>query len=148
MSIINFKDDYEIVLRVKSVIGIPEEMIKNEDIISPPNKIKTEKYINDKIKNISSELKDYDINNLKIAYIYHIAYLMSFSMPARLPQRMENISTKTQLQPIDWYKFGQEMLKLCDEMIDSVLEDHGESTTYGTTMIDLSDAVAYPNELV
>lgn len=148
MSIINFKDDYELVQRVKTIIGIPEEMLKDTDIISPQYIGRAEKYIGSKIKDITEELKDYEKEDLKIAFAYYVAYLMSPSMPMRLPQRMENISTKTLLQTIDWEEFGQKMLSICDEVLDGILEEHGIEKALGNTFVDLSDAVPYPNELV
>ncbi len=143
-----FKDEYEIAERVIAVMGIPGEFLNQEDIVSPEYKIKAEKYILKKIKEIVDELKDFEKESVRIAYIYYLIYLISPSMPVRLPQRMENISTKTLLQSIDWKEFGEEMLKRCDDLLDELLEDHDIELPIGNTFVELSDQVPYPNSLV
>ena len=40
-----FDDDYEIARRVKSVFGIPNVLLEDEDIISPEYKIRAESYL-------------------------------------------------------------------------------------------------------
>lgn len=143
-----FKDEYEIAERVIAVMGIPGEFLNQEDIVSPEYKIKAEKYILKKIKEIVDELKDFEKESVRMAYIYYLIYLISPSMPVRLPQRMENISTKTLLQSIDWKEFGEEMLKRCDDLLDELLEDHDIELPIGNTFVELSDQVPYPNSLV
>ena len=143
-----FKDEYEIANRVVSVIGIPKELLNPEDIVSPEYKIKTKKYILKKLKNIISDIKDYEKENIRMAYVYYLVYLIAPTMPVRLPQRMENISTKTQFQTIDWNEFANEMYNRCEDLLNDLLEEHGEELVIGNTMVDLSDSVPYPNELV
>lgn len=142
-----FENDYDIAERVISVIGIPKELLNPEDIVSPEYKIKAEKYIKRKLSNILNDIQEFEKLDIKMAYIYYLVYLIAPSMPVRLPQRMENISTKTLLQTIDWNSFAEEMLNRCDELLDNLLEDYGEELLVGNTMIDLSNSVPYPNEL-
>lgn len=143
-----FEDDEELADRVISVIGIPKELLNPEDIVSPEYKIKAEKYIMRKLKAILDEIQDYEVESVKMAGVYYVTYLIAPSMPVRLPQRMENISTKTLLQTIDWLAFADEMLNRCDDLLNDLLLDHDIELTYGTTLIDLSDAAPYPNDLV
>lgn len=145
---INIDDDI-LVNRVKIVMGVPSEFLDSDSVISPEIKKKAEKYIGKRLEGIKEEIKEeYDKVNVEIAYVYYIAYLISPTMPIRLPQRMENISTKTLLQTIDWDAFGNEMLKRCDDTLDNLLEEFGAEATYGTTLVGLSDTAPYPNELV
>ena len=144
-----FDDEYDIYERVKSVFGLPEELLSSEDIVSPEFKIKAKKYINRKLESIINEIAEkYEKESVKMAYIYYIVYLIAPTMPLRVPQRMENISTKTILQTIDWNEFANEMLNRCDDLLEDLLEDHGVETVLGSTFVELSDAVPYPNDLV
>lgn len=143
-----FKDEYEIAERVIAVFGIPGEFLNQEDIVSPEYKIKAKNYVFKKLKEIKDEIKDYEYENVKMAYIYYLVYLISPSMPVRLPQRMENISTKTLLQSIDWKEFGEEMLNRCNDLLDQLLEDHDIELIIGNTFVELSDQAPYPNSLM
>lgn len=142
-----FKDDYELVERVTAVIGIPKELLNPENVVSPEYKIKAKNYIKRRLANIIDDIQSFEKETIRMAYIYYIVYLISPTMPVRLPQRMENISTKTLLQTIDWNSFADEMLNRCDELLNELLEDHGEEITLGNTFVELSDSVPYPNEL-
>lgn len=143
-----FDDDYEIARRVKSVFGIPNVLLEDEDIISPEYKIRAEKYIKRKLSTIYNDIKEIEKGNIQIAYIYYLAYLICPSMQIRLPQKMKNISTETDMQTINWYTLGQEMLNRCDEIIDDLIDEYSEEeTTLGNTIVELSDTVSYPNEL-
>lgn len=142
-----FKDDYELVERVTAVIGIPKELLNPENVVSPEYKIKAKNYIKRRLANIIDDIQSFEKETIRMAYIYYIVYLISPTMPVRLPQRMENISTKTLLQTIDWNSFADEMLNRCDGLLDELLEDHGEEITLGNTFVELSDSVPYPNEL-
>ena len=124
-------------------------LLSSEDIVSPEFKIKAKKYINRKLESIINEITEkYEKESVKMAYIYYIVYLIAPTMPLRVPQRMENISTKTILQTIDWNEFANEMLNRCDDLLEDLLEDHGVETVLGSTFVELSDAVPYPNDLV
>lgn len=139
-------EDKDISARVKSVIGIPDVFLNDDTITSPDFKDRAEIYINSqlsKIQNISIKGTEQDL--IDMSAIYYISYLLCISMPIRLPQRMENISTKTLLQNIDWYKFGEEMLGRCDDLLNKILEDNDIVIQSGTTMIALSDEMSYPN---
>ena len=76
---------------------------------------------------------------LDIAYLYYICYLLCTGMYARLPKQMENVSTKTILQNIDWDSKALEMLNKCDEILDEILAELDDSFQYGNTFAVLSD---------
>lgn len=139
-------EDKDISARVKSVIGIPDVFLSDVTITSPDFKDKAEMYINSQLKEIQNKkVSGTEQDLIDMSAIYYISYLLCISMPIRLPQRMENISTKTLLQNIDWYKFGEEMLGRCDDLLNKILEDNDIVIQSGTTMIALSDEMSYPN---
>ena len=140
-------NEEEIYERVQSVLGIPSVLLDSKDVVSPEYKLKAENYIKKSLFNIYEQIDDKDKSFVEIAYIYYLTYLISKTMPIRLPKTMKNISTETTLQTIDWKQFGEEMLANCDEMLSQLLEDYGEEVTIGYTMVDLSDQSTYPNEL-
>ena len=127
-------------IRVRAILGVPEEYLTDDIISSPTFAIKASKYIN---KNIS-EYEDLDENLLNIAFIYYICYLLCSGMSARLPKQMENVNTKTVLQSIDWDSKALEMLGQCNDTLEEALEDI-EDIQYGETFAVLSDASEYPN---
>lgn len=142
-------ENVELAKRVKTIIGIPEPFLNDETIISPEFKNKSEIYINNFLKEIKDIVIENETQNLiNMSAIYYIAYLLCVSMPIRLPSRMENISTKTLLQTIDWYKFSDEMLGRCDDLLNKILEDEGIEISYGSTIIALSDETTYPNTTI
>lgn len=137
--------DEDICSRVKAIMGVPDVFLEDEVITSPAYKEKAEIYLNKQLKQISEIEVDDDTQSLiDMAGSYYICYLLCVSMPLRLPNRMENISTKTLLQQIDWYKFAEEMLGRADEIIDDILEENGIELL-GNTFIALSDETTYPN---
>lgn len=140
-------NEEEIYGRVQSVLGIPSVLLDSKDVVSPEYKLKAENYIKKSLFNIYEQIDDKDKSFVEIAYIYYLTYLISKTMPIRLPKTMKNVSTETTLQTIDWKQFGEEMLANCDEMLSQLLEDYGEEVTIGYTMVDLSDQSTYPNEL-
>lgn len=135
------EDEKEVGIRVRAVLGVPEEILTDEIISSPVFITKAQKYLNTEIENYSEEQKDM----INVAYIYYIAYLLCPGMYARLPQRMENLSTKTLLQSIDWNEKSYEMLNFCNETIDQILKDLGDEESYYPTYIGITDASEYPN---
>lgn len=127
--------------RVRAVLGVPEEILTDSIISSPTFTFKASKYINKFI----AEYEELDIALIKIAYIYYICYLVCAGMYARLPKQMENVSTKTILQTIDWDKKALDMLDECNEILEEALEEIGEDIEYGNTFAVLSDESEYPN---
>lgn len=151
---ISLKDD-ELSDRVKSVIGIPDAFLNDSVITSPDFKMKAEIYINSQLSEVNEiyneeerEVDEETQRLIDMSAIYYISYLLCVSMPVRLPNRMENISTKTLLQTIDWYKFAEEMLSRCDDLLNKILENEEIDTTIGNTIIALSDETTYPNEMM
>lgn len=140
-------DEEEIITRVQTVFGIPKVMFDGEDIVSPVFVSKAKKYVEKRLNEIE-EIEEADQEMVKIAFIYYLCYLIAPTMYTRLPQKMENISTKTTMFNIDWYKFAEEMLKNCEDILEDLLEEYGIELVYGTTAVDLSDEAPYPNELV
>lgn len=127
--------------RVRAVMGVPE-LILTDDIISSPIFIaKAEGYINRKIK----EYEGLDESLLQIAAIYYIGYLLCPGMYARLPKQMENTSTKTVLQNIDWDKLALDLLGKCNEIIDDAIFTIGEETDNSVSFAVLTSSSEYPN---
>ena len=143
---INFKDDKKITdlgLRVRSILGVPEEYLTDEIITSPDFVIKAQKFINKKIE----DYEELDESLLTIAFIYYICYLLCFGMHARLPKQMENVNTKTVLQSIDWDSKALEMLNMCNETLEEAIAEIDE-IEYGDTFAVLSDSSEYPNTMI
>ena len=131
-------------IRARAILGVPEEIL-TDDIISSPVFLKiAESYINKQIK----DYEDIDKDLIKIAYMYYICYLLCPGMYARLPKQMENVSTKTILQSIDWDSKALEMLDMCNNTIDSAIEDIGEDIGLGNSFAVLTDASEYPNTTI
>lgn len=129
--------------RVLAILGLPKEILTEEIISSPIFIEQAENYIN---KNISEYLELIDEKNtglLDISAMYYISYLLCLGMDARLPKQMENLSTKTVLNSIDWDEKALEMLAKADEMLDDFLEDYTDETGYNT-FAELSDEMQYP----
>ena len=140
--------DEDICSRVKAIMGVPDVFLEDEVITSPAYKDKAELYINKSLKELL-ELEDIELTDdlqalIDMAGTYYICYSLCVSMPLRIPNRMENISTKTLLQQIDWYKFAEEMLKRADEILDDILEEN-DIEFQGGTIVALSDETTYPN---
>lgn len=136
--------EQEIGKQVRAILGVPEEIL-TDDIISssPVFTLKAEKYINKRIQ----EYSGLDENLLHISYIYYISYLLCVGMDARLPKQMENLSTKTVLQSIDWIAKSLELLGKCNEIIDDLISE-GEDVTLGNTFAVLSEPSQYPNQTI
>lgn len=135
----------ELGVRIRAIIGVPEEILDDSVINSPTFKIKASNYINKKIDKYTNEQLSVQVELLDIAYLYYICYLLCTGMYARLPKQMENVSTKTILQNIDWDSKALEMLNKCDEILDEILAELDDSFQYGNTFAVLSDVSEYPN---
>ena len=133
----NKVDDLNI--RVRAILGIPEEFLEDNVISSPTFIIKANKYINKKIE----DYEELDKSLITIAYIYYVCYLLCVGMPSRLPKQMENVNTKTVLQNIDWDAKALDMLDKCNDTLEEAIED--DDVQYGATFAVLSDASEYPN---
>lgn len=131
--------------RVRAILGVPETFLTNEVISSPEFYEKTKKYINKNIKDYLEDLPEkYDTGLLDIASMYYIAYLLCVGMDARLPKQMENLSTKTIMQAINWDEKALELLDRCQEALDDFLEEYDIEEDFYTSIIDLSDESEYP----
>ena len=129
--------------RIRAILGVPEAILTNEIISSSIFKKQAENFIN---KNIAEFLELIDKNNtnlLEISSMYYIAYLLCSGMDARLPKQMENLSTKTVLNSINWDEKAIEMLNMANEILEEFLEDYSDDNGYNT-FADLSDEVEYP----
>jgi hypothetical protein len=141
---VNQAENSQLGQRVRAILGVPEEFLTDDIISSPIFITKADKYINKKI----SEYESLDKNLLNIAYVYYIAYLLCLGMYARLPKQMENLSTKTILQSIDWDSKALELLDQCNEIIDDAIEELGEDVETGNTFAVLTDESEYPNTTI
>lgn len=129
--------------RIRAILGVPEAILTNEIISSSIFKKQAENFIN---KNIAEFLELIDKNNtnlLEISSMYYIAYLLCSGMDARLPKQMENLSTKTVLNSINWDEKAIEMLNMANEILEEFLEDYSDDNGYNT-FADLSDEMEYP----
>lgn len=141
-------------IRVRAILGVPEEILTDEIISSPVFLTRANKYINKKINGYISQvieeitLEDIDKNLLDIAYIYYICYLLCSGMDARLPKQMENTSTKTILQTINWDEKALEMLQTCNDTLESAMEDIVDESELGFTFATLTDESEYPNTTI
>ena len=133
--------------KVRAILGVPEEILTDDIISSPVFSTKATKYINKQVKEYLDN-PELDEGLLSIAYVYYISYLLCVGMDSRLPKQMDNLSTKTILQSINWYEKGEEILSKCNEIIDDVILEIDETTDYGNTFAVLTDASEYPNELI
>lgn len=132
-------------IRIRAILGVPEELLEDDVISSPTFIIKASNYVNKKIVDFDELTLEDNKDLLKISYLYYVSYLLCLGMYARVPKQMENVSTKTILQSIDWDSLALELLDKCNEIIDEVLEDIGEEIQYGNTFAVLSDESEYPN---
>lgn len=131
----------ELEVRVRAIMGVPE-LILIDDIISSPTFItRAEIFINKRIK----DYENLDDRLIEIATIYYICYLLCPGMYARLPKQMENVSTKTILQNIDWDKMALEMLGKCNEVLDDAISEVDDSVDYSVSFATLTASSEYPN---
>lgn len=140
------KDITDLGIKVRAIMGVPEKLLPDEIIASPVFISKSKKYI-------TSYLKDYDIDSLdknmiNIAQIYYICYLLCPGMFARVPKQMENTSTKTILQSMDWNEIASDMISKCNDMLDDIISEIDDSISFGTSFAVLTDASEYPNTTV
>ena len=111
--------------RVISILGVPEQLL-SEEVVSSPIFIKqTENYINKAIKNYLDLIE------------------LCVGMDARLPKQMENLSTKTVLNSINWDEKALELLAKAEEALDDFLEEFEDENGYNT-FAELSDEMEYP----
>lgn len=129
--------------RVRAILGVPEAILTNEIISSSIFKKQAENYINKNIKDYLELVDKNNTNLLEISSMYYIAYLLCTGMDSRLPKQMENLSTKTVLNSINWDEKALEMLNKADEVLDDFLEDYTDEDGYNT-FADLSDEMDYP----
>lgn len=129
--------------RVRAILGVPEAILTNEIISSSIFKKQAENYINKNIKDYLELINKNNTNLLEISSMYYIAYLLCAGMDSRLPKQMENLSTKTVLNSINWDEKALEMLNKADEVLDDFLEDYTDEDGYNT-FADLSDEMDYP----
>ena len=130
--------------RVRAIMGVPELILINDVISSPVFLARAEKYINRQIK----EYEELDENLVQIATLYYICYLLCPGMYARLPKQMENVSTKTVLQNIDWDKMALDMLAKCNEVLEEAILEIDEDIDYSVSFAVLTDSSEYPNQTI
>lgn len=130
--------------RVRAIMGVPELILIDDVISSPVFLARAEKYINRQIK----EYEELDENLVQIATLYYICYLLCPGMYARLPKQMENVSTKTVLQNIDWDKMALDMLAKCNEVLEEALLEIDEDVDYSVSFAVLTNSSEYPNETI
>lgn len=130
--------------RVRAIMGVPELILSNDIISSPVFINKAERYINKNIKDYEG-LDEYLII---VATIYYICYLLCPGMYARLPKQMENVSTKTILQSIDWDKMALDMLDKCSETINDAILEIDEDIDYSVSFAVLTNSSEYPNTTI
>lgn len=135
-------DDLE--TRVRAIMGVPELILLDEVIASPDFLVRAERYINKRIK----EYDELDESLIQIATVYYICYLLCPGMYARLPKQMENVSTKTVLQNIDWDKMALEMLGKCNDLIEEAILEVDDNVDYSVSFAVLTDSSEYPNETI
>ena len=129
-------DETDLPKQVRAILGVPEEILTDSIIISPVFLSKAENYILKKVRNYEKDDVDEDL--LKISFAYYVSYLLCVGMDARLPKQMENLSTKTILQSIDWIQKAEEMLAKCNEIIDDVIEAIDGEVETGSTFAVLT----------
>ena len=129
-------------IRVRAIMGVPELILLDDTISSPVFLKRAENYINKTIK----DYENLDEDLIQIATIYYICYLLCPGMYARLPKQMENVSTKTILQTIDWDTMALNMLNKCNEILDEAIAEVDEDIDYSVSFAVLTDSSEYPNE--
>lgn len=132
----------ELEVRVRAIMGVPKLILLDDTISSPVFLKRAEYYINKNIK----DYEELDTSLIEIATIYYICYLLCPGMYARLPKQMENTSTKTILQTIDWDNMAIEMLNKCNEILDEAIAQVDEDIDYSVSFATLTDSSEYPNE--
>lgn len=137
---INEKEIEDLSMKVRAILGVPEDFLTDEIISSPAFAVKADRYINKAIK----EYEELDENLLSVAYIYYICYLLCIGMEARLPKQMEDVNTKTILQNIDWASKALDLLGTCNDIIDDAIEEV-EDIQYGDSFAVLTESSEYPN---
>lgn len=144
--VINFEEKpiEQLGIKVRAIMGVPELILLDSTITSPIFLKKAEKYIN---KNIE-EYDGLDEILIEIAAIYYICYLLCPGMYARLPKQMENVSTKTVLQGIDWNSMALDMLGKCNEALEEAISDVTDDIDYSVSFATLTDASEYPNTTI
>ena len=128
--------------RVRAIMGVPKLILIDDVISSPVFLSRAEKYINRQIK----EYEELDEDLVKIATLYYICYLLCPGMYARLPKQMENVSTKTVLQNIDWDKMALDMLAKSNEVLEEAILEVDEDVDYSVSFAVLTGSSEYPNE--
>ena len=127
--------------RVRAILGVPELILIDDVIASPVFMIRAEIFINKKIKNY----ENLDERLIEVATVYYICYLLCPGMYARLPKQMENVSTKTILQNIDWDKMALEMFAKCNEVLEDAISEVTDSVDYSVSFATLTASSEYPN---
>lgn len=141
----------EIGKRVRAILGVPETFLTDDVINSPIFIERTKTYINNAIKEYFKQLKeieDIDYSLLEISSMYYISYLLCIGMDARLPKQMENLSTKTLLQNINWDAKALELLNKVHEIIEEFLLEYDIEDDAFNTFAVLSDESEYPESNV
>lgn len=131
-------------VRVRAIMGVPDLILLDDVISSPDFLLRANKYINKIIK----EYEDLDGSLLEIAAIYYICYLICPGMYARLPKQMENTSTKTILQSINWDTMAIEMLGKCNEILDDAISEVNDDVDYSVSFAVLTSSSEYPNDTI
>lgn len=131
-------------IRVRAIMGVPDLILLDDVISSPDFLLRANKYINKIIK----EYEDLDTSLLEIAAIYYICYLICPGMYARLPKQMENTSTKTILQSINWDSMAIEMLGKCNEILDDAISEVNDDIDYSVSFAVLTSSSEYPNDTI
>lgn len=131
-------------VRVRAIMGVPDLILLDDVISSPDFLLRANKYINKIIK----EYEDLDTSLLEIAAIYYICYLICPGMYARLPKQMENTSTKTILQSINWDAMAIEMLGKCNEILDDAISEVNDDIDYSVSFAVLTSSSEYPNDTI
>lgn len=140
-----FIEREELGTRIRAIMGVPEEILTNEIIVSPTFIKKAENFVNNKIADYEETQLDSQL--LIISGLYYICYLLCPGMYARLPKQMENVSTKTVLQNINWDEKALEFLDKANETMEEALKDLEEDNG-GNTFAVLSAESSYPNTLI
>lgn len=130
--------------RVRAIMGVPDLILLDDVISSLDFLLRANKYINKIIK----EYEDLDTSLLEIAAIYYICYLICPGMYARLPKQMENTSTKTILQSINWDTMAIEMLGKCNEILDDAISEVNDDIDYSVSFAVLTSSSEYPNDTI
>lgn len=130
----------ELPKRVRAILGVPEELLEDDVILSKDFLIQADSYVNKQIQ----EYEGLNESLIEIAYIYYICYLLCLGMYSRLPKQMENLSTKTVLQTIDWDSKALECLDKSNEIILDTISEIEDENIYNTSAT-LSNETTYPN---